>query len=309
MLKKTLTLAAASILAASTFSSTASAQYASYSTPQAQYASAGAAVPTRLIQGSNFRYALPDGWFLKEEGPYALVMGANDQTAMVIVYGMCGLQGTVTPEQFVFDYMSNQLKLENVRLLASQPIQPNPGCAAAAVTEVSYEQSGVRGRARVTTQVAVGAGQSNVVTTIAAAREELWDAYQTWLPQVAAQAVNTGPNAYGSGTMARVNAQIASDWGRAVSDYNGWSQNLQNDVAADRARSQARMNDARGEILTGKWYYTNPYGGSPTYQSSTPAAQWMDPNGNIVTSDNSTYDPRTPDDQDWRRMERLPYGQ
>jgi hypothetical protein len=267
------------------------------------WAQSGYGENIQIRQGSNFRYALPAGWQVGEEGSGALVLNAPDGSASVVVIGISGLMQHLSPEQFAA-YAFNQMRFSNVQAYRSQPAQPASGCAAASVIEVSFVYNGKPWHALVLSNVAHGYAQCNGALTIAMAQEQVWDAHKNWLPQVAAQAVNTGPNAYGSTQVAVVNQHGAQQLGQQLQDQRNWSANLQAQVQADHDRSWRNQSYYMGQMLTGNGWYQNPYGGSPTYQSTYPAVRWSNPNGSVVTSANPTYDPRTPTDQDWRRMQQ-----
>src|SRR4051794_18978684 len=107
MIKKSLILAAISLASGV---SAASAQYAGYGSqgdpsmygygnPQQQMPQQGGG-QVQMVRGSHFTFALPAGWQVGEEGQQALVINSPDGAASVIVFGVSGLGGGVSPEQF-----------------------------------------------------------------------------------------------------------------------------------------------------------------------------------------------------------------
>lgn len=271
-----------------------------YGNPQQQMPQQGG---VQMVRGSNFTFALPAGWRVGEEGQQALVLNSPDGAACVIVFGVSGLGGGVSPEQFAA-HAFNLMKFANVSVNGTQPTQPGPGAVAASMLDVNFVYNGRQYRAVVRSSVNQGYQQTNGCLQIAMADVQAWNQYQGWLPQIAAAASNTGPNAYGGTAIAQVNSNNAQQFGQQMQDYRNWSQDTWAQVQAQRDASFRMQSYYNGQNLTNNGWYTNPYGGSPVYRSNTPASQWMDPNGNIVTGDSPSYDPRTPYDNNWRPMQQ-----
>jgi hypothetical protein len=55
-------------------------------------------------------------------------------------------------------------------------------------------------------------------------------------------------------------------------------------------------------MMTGQMWQQDPWGNGPERYSTTPAVIWVDRHGRQLTSDDPSFDPRTPYDQDWRRV-------
>jgi hypothetical protein len=258
----------------------------------------------RACRGTNFSYALPTGWTVGEEGPSALVLWAADQSAWIVVFGLSGLTQHLPPDHFAWHVLTQGMRLApDLRLWNPRPIPPMPGCAAAMVLDVAYTLPDGPRLGLVFSHVAYGYGQCNGVMTLVASRAPFWaGGYATWLPQIAAQAVNIGPNAYGSTAIAATNQQIAQRDGAAAADYRGWSQSLWQQVADQRAASQDAQNAAMGPMLTGQQWMDSPWGGPATRASASPAVIWQHRDGRQLSSPDPGFDPRTPFDQDWRRM-------
>lgn len=264
---------------------------------------------TRIIQGRNFTFALPVGWRVGEEGNHALVLQANDLSAGVIVYGISGLGQNLTPPQFAYSVITNTLRLSpDVRISNPTPIRPMPGYTAAAVMDITFTKMGPQGPQRivglVVSNVVSVYARSDAVVTLMMALDNRWAAVQSWLPQVALQALNTGPNPFGRTAMS---AGILKDTVRqreAYGQYLSWSQANWAGVVAHRAASLGRQAQANGETLMGQYWGKNPYTGSPERYSTSPSVIWVHRDGRQVPSSDSTFDPRTPTDSDWRRVQR-----
>lgn len=259
------------------------------------------------VRGPHFTYLLPAGWTIGEEGPFALVLRSADLAAGIIVFGQSGLMSALAPDQFAHQAMAGVMRLApDVRLFDVRPVPPMPGYTHAAAMETTYTISGPAGmvplRGVVVSNVSVGYGQCNGVITIAASDVTRWENFHGWLPQLALAAHNTGPDAYGSRTMAGMIAGIAQQENAANSQYRAWSESLWQGVAADRAASQDRQRGALGPMLTGQEWRADPYGNQPQQWSTTPAVIWVSRDGRQVTSADPSFDPRTPMDGDWRRV-------
>ena len=286
------------------------AAFAQTAVPGAGIKAPGQAMPrTQIVQGRNFTYVLPAGWRVGEEGNHALVLQAQDLSAGVIVYGVSGFGQNLTPPQFAYNAIINNLRLApDVRISNPTPIQPMPGYTAAAVMDIAYTKQGPQGPQRIVglviSNVVSVYARSDAVVTLMLALDSHWSAVHSWLPQVALQALNTGPNPFGRTAMS---GQILNDTVRqreAYGQYLNWSQANWAGVVANRAASLDRQAQANGETLTGQYWGKNPYTGNPERYSTTPTVIWVHRDGRQVTSSNSTFDPRTPTDTDWRRVQR-----
>lgn len=194
----------------------------------------------------------------------------------------------------------------DVQFGPAQPIPPMPGCSDAAVFETSYTVSPpigpMRTRGLVFCNVAVGYGQCNAVLTLAAAEVRQWEQYASWLPKVALAAVNTGPNPYGTTTMAGVIHGITARDANTYQQYQLWSQGLWGQVTDHRNRSADWRNQSLGPMLTGQEWLHAGFDGPEIRRSTTPACIWQSRDGREIASDDPTFDPRPPGDADWVRI-------
>jgi hypothetical protein len=261
----------------------------------------------RLVRGPHFTYQLPPGWTVGEEGRFALVLRSPDLLASVIVFGQSGLMQPMSPEQFAHYHMTAVMRLAaDVRFGPSRPVPPMPGYTHAAAFETTYTVYAPTGpvpvRGLVVCNVAVGYAQCNGVLTLAGSDARRWDQYAGWLPQVALSAMNTGPDPYGSGTMAGVIHGIAAQDANAYQQYQAWSQQLWGQVTADRNAAIDRQQGALGSMLTGQEWIPDGFGGQDIRRSTTPACIWRSRDGREIASHDPAFDPRTPGDVDWVRV-------
>lgn len=268
-----------------------------------------AAPPTTPRQGPHFSYLMPEGWAVGEEGPHALVLRSPDAAAGIIVFGLSGMPVALDPVQFAMHAMRDVMRLApDVQLWNPRAIAPRPGFTAAAAIDTRYTLFGPTGPAPVlglvVSNVAVGYGFGNGVITIAGAQQAAWPSVASWLPGVALAAVNTGPNAYGSTGMAAQMHGIARQEGDAQARYRAWSAATWDAVVQQRAEVGARQADALDPVLTGQRWDADPFGGPMARRSTAPRVVWVHRDGREVASDDPSFDPRTPMDADWRRVDR-----
>lgn len=267
----------------------------------------GAPSDDTLVNGPHFTYRLPRGWTVGEEGKFALVLRSPDSLAGVIVFGQSGMLQSMSPEQFAHFAMTGVMRLAaDVQFGPSRPLSPMPGYTHAATFETSYTLHGPTGavpvRGVIVCNVAIGYGQCNGTLTLAGSDVRQWPHYSGWLPQVALAAMNTGPDPYGSGTMAGVISGIARQDSDSYQQYQAWSQQLWGQVTVQRNAALDRQQGALGPMLTGEEWVHDGFGGPMIRRSTTPACLWRSRDGREVASADPSYDPRTPSDVDWVRV-------
>jgi hypothetical protein len=263
----------------------------------------------RFIQGSNFAYFLPNGWSRIEEGNHVLFIRADDLSAGVFVNGQSGLVIGLTPAQFLHFMLCDTMRVTNdLRILAAWPMQPLPPYLQAEAMEVVYTVVGphgpIRKRGVAVGNVACVPGRCDGFFNLAASDEARWPEYSDWLPLVALQAVNIGPNPFSRDMTNLGIARNAQEMNHALSSYWQWSQATWNNVAEQRAQAFARQSDGMGEVLTGNRWDRDPFTGYWTSNSLTPGAIWKHRDGGQVELDNPTDDPNTPTDPNWRPVRR-----
>lgn len=281
---------------------------AAWAPPPAR-AQGGGAPPIQIVQGRNFTYALPAGWRTVEEGNHALVLQSADQGVGIIVFGTSGFQQGLSPFQYAQYVITQRMKLApDARVFDAAAIQPFPGYTSAAVMNLTMTGVTPQGRVPIVgmaiSNVVSVYGRSDAFVTVMLARATHWPAVRGWLPQVAMQALNTGPNPFGRTGMSASIQQNTQRVGQTYQQYLQWSRQNWAEVVAQRAQSLDRQAQAVGENLTGQYWSRNPYTGNPERYSTTPGATWVNRDGRVMESANPTFDPRTPTDNDWRRVQR-----
>lgn len=262
----------------------------------------------QMVRGPHFTYQLPAGWTVGEEGNFALVLRSPDWLAGIVVFGQSGLMMPLSPEQFAHHSMTNVMRLApDVRFFNSRPIAPMPGYSHAAIFETTYTVHAPQGpvsiQGVVIGNVAHGYGECSGTFTIASSDVRQWQHYASWLPQVASYAVNTGPNPYGRQTMAGVISGIAQQDHARARSHQEWSQQTWQQVTDARNSSIDRQQGAMDNMLTGQQWMQEGFGGYDIRRSTTPACRWRSRDGREMTSPDPSFDPRTPTDSDWVRVQ------
>jgi hypothetical protein len=198
---------------------------------------AGQAMPFR--QGPYFNHALPAGWSVLEENNTMLLLQSGDQSADISVAGIGGLKQQLTPEVFAFQRMV-ALRLTDVRFASVVYIIPMSAYDGAAVMDVTYTAPTGRMRGLVASNVATVYNRNvfdrtDGVMTLVAAKERIWDAYSDWLPEVALQAVHTGPNPFDA---PRRDAEHVNQVNQMVSAHRDWAKRTWNELVAYRTKNQ-----------------------------------------------------------------------
>jgi hypothetical protein len=262
-----------------------------------------------MRRGPNFTHPLPQGWVVGEEGNHALVLWAPDYSAGVFVYGLSGFMQPMSCDQFAYFCLTQSMRMAGeLQFARMTPVAPAQGFGQAAAIDVTFRfqlappLGGVPAQGVVFSNVATGYQQMNGFIALAWAMPPAWPAHEQWLPGVALQACNTGPNPFGATGVNMVNQANTAAMGQAWANYQDWSQRTWDEVSRERWASQERQQQAMDPMLTGQFWGQDPYGNGPQRYAATPAVIWVDPYGRQVTSDDPSFDPRTPFDQDWRRV-------
>jgi hypothetical protein len=152
------------------------------------------------------------------------------------------------------------------------------------------------------------------VMTLVGAKERIWEAYSDWLPEVALQAVHTGTNPFDRTPAAPSPQHDVERANQMVAAHRDWVKRTWDELVSYRAKTPAGQDLALdpssatspgrslGALPAGRQWYDNPYGGAPIQQSASPAAIWINRNGQQLPTDNPNFDPRTPTDPDWQRL-------
>jgi hypothetical protein len=262
-----------------------------------------------VVRGPHFSYALPEGWVVAEEGSHALMLRAQDGNAGILVSGVSGLTSWMTPEQFVQMKMpqlaqSNGVQMYNLQTLAAQPCRPLAGYNAASIMQLSWtavmpqETRQVRGVA--ISNVANVYARCDATMTLASSKADLWDYFGGWLPQVAEQAVNIGPDAYGRD---RVNENDVRNADRERETFVRTQEVSRQAWVGVQEGRDSSFNMRQGDTsLTGQGWFTAS-DGQAAQRLSFYQTHWKHRDGRIVSFDDPSKDPNTPTDLNWTRMQ------
>jgi hypothetical protein len=263
---------------------------------------AGAAPPpVQIVQGQCFQFAVPAGWRVLEEGPFAVVQCDGANTAVALMVGNCGFPQGYHPLQYANEKLSSG---GPAQLGAPRPGRPLPGFQGALDVDYRYVVNGVPCVGVATVSHRQGYGSADFVLTAGAAQEAHWPTFAAWLPGLPTQFAVTNGAAWGARGIAQQNLANSQAFGQQLQEQREWSQQLQQQVTDERWAADERRQHDVGEVLTGESWYTDPHGNPPQRLSDTPAVHWVHPDGRRESSDDPSYDPRTAEDPYWQRMQR-----
>ena len=254
-----------------------------------------------IRQGQFFSYALPPGWRVAEEGQFAVVLIAPDNAALTIMVGNSGLPVNYPPGQFVYEKLA-AAGSQNLQL--SQPRQGTPiaGCQYAYTFDYTYSVNGVPCRGQATCSVAPSYDMSTMVAPCAAAQANQWNAYASWLSQVAGQIAATNGAAFGMRGIMQQNLQNSIAYGEAARQYREWSQKNWQEVTDQRNASQDRNNHHFRENLGAVQTYTNPYDQRTLELPTTHSYYWINRQGTTWGTNNPGENPNNGSTQEWVRL-------
>lgn len=253
-------------------------------------------------QGACFRHALPDGWQVVEDGPFAVSRVAPDQRAVMVLVGNAGLPLGYPPPQFVYDKLA-QSGLQFVRLGAPRPAPGVFGFPYAWDFDVDYAVGGAPCHGVARCSVAPSYDFCTMVMTWAASELAQWPRYASWLPQLAAQVEVTSASAFGAAGLAQQNLANSVALGEQARRHREHAAQQWAEVVAQRGASVDAQHDAFRQELGAVRTYHNPYDHRPVELSSHNAVYWVHPvTGQIVGHPSATFDPRTPMDPAWQPM-------
>jgi len=250
-------------------------------------------------QGPCFRYAVPQGWKVVEDGQFAVVMQAPDQRAITTMVGNVGLPSNHDPARYVADRLG-QTGLQNVRFGPARPAAPVFGFPSAWDFDVDYSVGGIA------CSVAPNYDFCTMVMTWAASEASQWPGYSTWLPGIAGQVEVTNSAAFGASGVAQQNLQNSIALGEQARRNRESSERQWADVTRQRNESQDRNNEDFRQALGGVQRYDNPYENRPVDLPTTNTVYWIHlTTGQILGDPNASFDPRTPTDSNWQRMKSM----
>ncbi|MCA9726341.1 MAG: hypothetical protein KC729_01580, partial [Candidatus Eisenbacteria bacterium] len=146
----------------------------------------GNAARSTMRQGPCFRYLVPEGWRVVEDGQYAVVLMAPDQRAITTMVGNVGLPSNYNPQQYLYERLS-QAGLGNLRFGPGRQAPAVFGFPTAYEFDVDYVVSGIPCRGLARCSVSPSYDFCTMVMTWAAAENSQWPSYSSWLPDLAGQ--------------------------------------------------------------------------------------------------------------------------
>lgn len=253
-------------------------------------------------QGPFFRYLLPAGWQVGEDGQYAVVLIPPDRRAVSAFVGNVGLPVGYPPHQFVFEKLM-AFQPEQLQLGPPHPARPLPQFTSAWGFELSYAVGGLPCAGLARCHLAPAYDSVTMVMTMTASDRSQWPSYAPWLPELPEQTAATHPAALGAQAMAQQNLANAQALGQQLAAHRAWSQQTWEQVNVQRQRSQDQQAEARGDQLSGTQRYDNPYTGQTIDLPAQNQAYWVHPaTGQIVGATDPHFDPRTAGDPGWQRL-------
>lgn len=273
---------------------------------------AKAAAPTRpaaslqIRRGKFFKYALPQGWRLGEDGPFALTLGAPDQRALTVMVGNAGVPNNTSPGGFVRQKLA-ALRPQGLRLGPARRAKPVAGFSRAYEFDVAYSARGIPSRGVAKCNIQPGYDSSVMAMTAALSAADQWAGYASWLPLVADQVSAINGAAFGARGIMAQNLKNSMAYAEAARNYRAWSSSNWQRVTDDRNASVDRRNTAVREGLGAVKTYTNPYGPEKTLELPlTYKYYWMEAQGGIVGTNDPSANPNQGSTGQWRPVQRKP---
>ena len=247
---------------------------------------------------------MPPDWRVGEDGQFALTPVAPDSKALTIMVGNAGLPRNYPPGQFILDKLA-AIRPEGLRIGQPSQVAPAPGFASAYQFDVSYAIRGVPCRGVAKCNVTSAYDTAVMAMTAALSEASQWNGYASWLPLIADQVSATNGAAFGMRGIMAQNLQNSTAYAEAARQYREWSQRNWQQVTDDRNASQDRKNFYLRENLGGVQTYVNPYDGrTPLELPTTYQYFWIDRQGNILGTNDSSANPNTGSTADWKQMPR-----
>ena len=261
----------------------------------------------QIKRGEHFSYALPRGWKVGEEGPFALTLVAPDSRAFTLMVGNAGM----SPSYPLDRYVRERLAAVHPRDLQVGPGRPAPareGFQHAVQFDVTYtSQRGLASRGIATCYVAPAYDTALVVMIGAFSVDSQWAGYAAWLPKTASQVAAIDGAAFGRRGIMSQNLQQSKEFGEAAQAYRDWSQKNWQGVTAQRQAADDRKNHDVREILGSSKTYSNPYDTSaPVELPLTYKYYWVNRQGTYVGTNDPSVNPNDGSTEEWKQMPLQP---
>lgn len=251
--------------------------------------------------GRFFRFAMPAGWRVMEEGQFAVVLVAPDNAALTVMTGNAGLPANTSPEQFLLDKL-RLLQVQHVRTGPMSLARPMAGCTTAWQVDYTYSVNGIACNGVAKVSVAPAYDTCSMVVTLAASQSEQWSSYAAWLPAAAEQVAALNGAAFGARGVMQQNLANSIDLGERARQNREWSAATWAEVNRGRAESQDRNQEQFREALGNVQSYTNPYSSAKVELPTTFSHYWVDRQGRIVGTNDPSEDPNHGSTEEWSRM-------
>lgn len=262
-------------------------------------------VAVELRDGPVFRYAVPAGWRVQEDGQFAVVLIAPDNGAVTVMVGNSGLPVHYPPARFLHEKLL-QLRITDLRYGPAMMARPMAGCSTAWEFEVAYTANGEPCRGLAKCSAAYAYDVCTMVVTFAASKESQWAGYASWLPAVADHVAALNGAAFGARGIMAQNLRNSIDLGEQARQNREWSARTWADVSRGRAESQDRSNAQFRENLGAVQSYTNPYDANKVVELPTTFSHyWVDRQGRVVGTNDPREDPNAGSTGQWSRMAPL----
>jgi len=251
--------------------------------------------------GRFFRFAVPEGWRVQEEGQFAVVLFAPDNGALTVMTGNSGVPANYVPGQFLQDKLL-QMKPSDLRFGPAAMARPMAGCSTAWEIEYSYAFNGEPCRGIAKVSVAPSYDMCTMVVTYAASKASQWSGYASWLPAVAEQVAALNGAAFGARGVMQQNLENSINLGEQARQNREWSAKTWAEVNRGKAESQDRNNAQFRENLGAVQSWTNPYDSAKVELPTTYSHYWVNRQGRIVGTNNPSEDPNAGSTDQWSRM-------
>ena len=258
---------------------------------------ASSPVPVQKYQGRYFHCALPAGWQVQENSNL-ICLTSPDGAASILAAGLVGLLQQFTPDQFMY-YLLNLHQMQIIHVFQGERMQAAPGCTEAGRFEILYVTNSVAARGIATCQVATGYNQCNGSLILAASRQEVWEQYHAWLPEVAAQVTPAGPHTYMASLVAENDRRATHEFGQRLQETNEYIHNLHQQTVNERWASQDRQNFHFRENLGAVATYYNPYENQHVEIPTQYTYYWVNRQGRVYGTDDPREDPRVGSTDEW----------
>lgn len=256
-----------------------------------------------MRQGQCFKFAMPNGWRVAEDGQFAVVVVAPDNSAMTVMVGN-SVMPHYHPGQFVYEKLL-AMQPQNLQLSHPRPAQPVNGFSTAYEFDYMYVLNGIPWRGTATCSIAPSYDTCMMVMTCGASVEPHWYAYVSWLPQLAKLFQATNPNAFGRYGMMQQNLDISNAQGQMWQEYSQWSQDNWNGVVAQRQASQDRNNFHFRENLGNVQTFKNPYTDRQVEMPANNSYYWVNERGETWGTNDPNENPNVGSNNRWVQMERF----